>query len=100
MFPFLKFRTVPSVRNISLPTAAPFNNLSAVMLKELRNTWYVSCRLVERLPKEDYSRPMAESFPKEAEAKKFARSILAEAQFITAGTLNPYLPKHVIAPRG
>ena len=31
------------------------------------------------------------------EAKKFARAKLAETQHVTAGTLNPHLPKRMIA---
>lgn len=41
---------------------------------------------------------MAETFPTEADAKNFARSKLAEADDVVAGTLNPHLPKRVIGP--
>ena len=46
----------------------------------------------------DYRTRMAEIFPTEADAKNFARSKLAEADDIAAGTLNPHLPKRVIGP--
>jgi hypothetical protein len=39
-----------------------------------------------------------ETFRSEVEAKKFATTKLAETQHVTAGTLNPHLPKRTIAP--
>jgi hypothetical protein len=38
-----------------------------------------------------------ETFRSELEAKDFARQKLSETQNVTAGTLNPYLPKRVIS---
>jgi len=38
-----------------------------------------------------------ETFPNEREAKKFARAKSAENQNVSAGTLNPHLPKRTIA---
>jgi hypothetical protein len=38
-----------------------------------------------------------ETFHSELEAKDFARQKLSETQNVTAGTLNPYLPKRVIS---
>jgi hypothetical protein len=68
------------------------------MAKRVKNTWYVSYR--PRMPplQRDYRTRMAETFPTEADAKNFARSKLAEADDIAAGTLNPHLPKRVIGP--
>jgi hypothetical protein len=78
----------------------PASNLmsGAVMAKRVKNTWYVSYR--PRLPplQRDYRARRAETFPTEADAKNFARSKLAEADDIAAGTLNPHLPKRVIGP--
>ncbi len=39
-----------------------------------------------------------ETFPNEREAKKFARAKLVETQKVSAGTINPHLPKRTIAP--
>ena len=39
----------------------------------------------------------SETFRNEREAKKFARAKLIEAKNVSAGTLNPYLPKRTIA---
>jgi hypothetical protein len=66
------------------------------MIKRAQNTWYVSYRLREQPRKNGYSRRWTKSFPNEAEAKNFARSKLAEAQDVAAGTLNPHLPKRII----
>jgi hypothetical protein len=41
---------------------------------------------------------MTKTFPDEREAKKFASAKLAESQKVSAGTLNPHLPKRTIAP--
>ena len=65
------------------------------MANKSQGTWYVSFNL----PRGNRPRARAtETFPNEREAKKFARAKLAETQNVTAGTLNPYLPKRTIAP--
>jgi hypothetical protein len=62
------------------------------MANKSRGTWYVS-----------FDRPGAkrrhrtETFPNEREAKIFARAKLAAARNVSAGTLNPHLPKRTIA---
>ena len=62
------------------------------MANKSRGTWYVS-----------FNRPGAkrrhrtETFPNERKAKNFARAKLAEARNVSAGTLNPHLPKRTIA---
>jgi hypothetical protein len=38
-----------------------------------------------------------ETFRSELEAKEFAKQKLAESQNVSAGTLNPHLPKRVIS---
>jgi hypothetical protein len=41
---------------------------------------------------------VTETFPNEREAKKFARARLVDTPNVSAGTLNPHLPKRTIAP--
>jgi hypothetical protein len=65
------------------------------MAKKSKGTWYVSFE--RRRGKREHTRA-TETFANEREAKKFARAKLAETQHVTAGTLNPYLPKRTIAP--
>jgi hypothetical protein len=62
-----------------------------------RDTWYVSFEPI-KLPtgKRAFSRA-TETFRSELEAKDFARKKLTETQNVSAGTLNPYLPKRVIS---
>jgi hypothetical protein len=61
----------------------------------MAKTWYVSFDL----PRGNRLRSRAtETFPNEREAKKFASARLAQTQHVTAGTLNPHLPKRTIAP--
>jgi transcriptional regulator with XRE-family HTH domain len=63
------------------------------MANKSRRTWYVSFDLPAKL-----RHPRAtETFRNEREAKKFARAKLAEAKNVSAGTLNPHLPKRTIA---
>jgi len=64
------------------------------MANKSRGTWYVSFEL--RRQKRTHTRA-TETFPNELEAKKFARAKLVEAPNVTAGTLNPHLPKRTIA---
>jgi hypothetical protein len=60
------------------------------------STWYVCYqpRGPYRGPKE--CRRHSETFSTELEAKVFAKSRLADTRKITAGTINPHLPKRVI----
>src|SRR3981189_1434063 len=64
------------------------------MANKSRGTWYVSFEL--RQLRRTHTRA-TETFPNEREAKKFARAKLVEAPNVTAGTLNPHLPKRTIA---
>ena len=57
-------------------------------------TWYVSFEL----PRGKRAHVRAtETFPNEREAKKFARAKLVYTLKVSAGTLNPHLPKRTIA---
>jgi hypothetical protein len=66
----------------------------ALMANKSRGTWYVSFDLTSA--KRRHPRA-TETFPGEREAKNFARAKLAEAKNVSAGTLNPYLPKRTTA---
>jgi hypothetical protein len=65
------------------------------MANKSQDTWYVSFELRQR-EKREHARA-TETFPNEREAKKFARAKLAETQKVSAGTLNPHVPKRTIA---
>ena len=60
-----------------------------------RGTWYVSFELPRG--KRTLART-TETFPNEREAKNFAIAKLVDTPNLTAGTLNPHLPKRTIAP--
>lgn len=64
------------------------------MAYKSEGTWYVS---FERPRGRRAHARATETFPNEREAKKFARAKLAETQHVSAGTLNPHLPKRTIA---
>ena len=65
------------------------------MANKSQDTWYVSFE-VRRRAKRKHARA-TETFPNEREAKIFARAKLAETQKVSAGTLNPHVPKRTIA---
>jgi hypothetical protein len=64
------------------------------MANKSPDTWYVSFELPRE--KRKHARG-TETFPNEREAKIFARAKLAESQKVSAGTLNPHVPKRTIA---
>src|SRR6201999_39456 len=65
-----------------------------LMANKSQGTWYVSFELPRG--KRTLARA-TEKFPNEREAKKFARAKLIDTPNVTAGTLNPHLPKRTIA---
>jgi hypothetical protein len=65
-----------------------------IMADKSKGTWYVSFDLGPG--KRTHARA-TEAFPNEREAKKFARAKLVDTPKVSAGTLNPHLPKRTIA---
>jgi hypothetical protein len=61
-----------------------------------KDTWYVSFEPKARLPGQRGLMRTSETFRNEQEAKAFARTKLADSRNITAGTINPRLPKRTI----
>jgi hypothetical protein len=66
------------------------------MAKKSQGTWYVSFDLPRG--RREHSRA-TETFPNERDAKNFARAKVVDTSNVTAGTLNPHLPKRTIAAR-
>jgi hypothetical protein len=66
-----------------------------IMANKSQGTWYVSFELPQG--KRAYARA-TETFLIEREAKKFARAKLVDTPNVSAGTLNPHLPKRTITP--
>ena len=64
------------------------------MANKSQGTWYVSFELP---PGKRARARSTETFPDEREAKKFAKPKLVDTPNVTAGTLNPHLPKRTIA---
>jgi hypothetical protein len=62
-----------------------------------KHTWYISFETPAARPgeKRPYSRT-TRTFQNEDEAKDFAREKLQISRDVSAGTLNPFLPKRVI----
>jgi hypothetical protein len=68
------------------------------MAKKLQDTWYVSFDLKRVPPAKRMFARGTMTFRSEAEAKNFAKQKMAEANNVSAGTLNPHSPKRVISP--
>ena len=64
------------------------------MANKSKGTWYVSFELPRG--KQKHARA-TETSHSEFEAKKFARAKLVDTPNVSAGTLNPHLPKRTIA---
>jgi hypothetical protein len=64
-----------------------------------KDTWYVSFEPKARLPGQRGLMRTSETFRNEQEAKAFARTKLADSRNITAGTINPRLPKRTISSK-
>src|SRR5260370_14114429 len=65
-----------------------------IMANKSQGTWYGSFEL----PRGNRKHARAtETFRSELEAKKFARAKLVDTLNVSAGTLNPHLPKRTIA---
>jgi hypothetical protein len=64
------------------------------MADKSQGPWYVSFELP---PGKRAQVRATETFPNEREAKKFARAKLIDTPNVTAGTLNPHLPKRTTA---
>jgi len=65
----------------------------------MKLTWYVTFEAPMRAkPQKRAQALFTKSFATEAEAKDFAREKLNEGLKVFAGTINPYLPKRLIAP--
>jgi hypothetical protein len=65
------------------------------MADKSQATWYVS--FDEPARRKRTRARAAQTFPNELEAKKFARAKLVDTPNVSAGTLNPHLPKRTIA---
>ena len=65
------------------------------MANKSQGTWYVSFERPRGM--RTFARA-TETFPNEREAKEFARAKLVDTLKVSAGTLNPHLPKRTIAP--
>jgi hypothetical protein len=95
---------IPTVGKVAAAGADPLRRLSAILMKRPRTrpkwskgTWYVSFVAKEPAHGKRTHVRLAESFQTEREAKAFARAKMADGPNVTAGTLNPHLPKRTIS---
>ena len=68
-----------------------------VVVKKPLNTWYVSAYIPDKEKTGYYSR-RSQSFTSESDAKKFAAAQIAEGMEVSAGTINPVVPKRIVGP--
>jgi hypothetical protein len=62
-----------------------------------QDTWYVSFEQKRIRPAKLAFSRATKTFRSELDAKKFAKEKLTETENVSAGTLNPHLPKRVIS---
>jgi hypothetical protein len=62
-----------------------------------KHTWYVSFKPKKSIPGKRVHSRTTETFPNEADAKKFAKATIVDTSNVTAGTLNPHWPKRTIS---
>jgi hypothetical protein len=72
-------------------------DLLRVVFKKIPDTWYVSVDVPDQEKTGHYSR-RSQTFANESDAKQFAAAKVAEGIEVCAGTLNPVVPKRIIAP--
>jgi hypothetical protein len=68
------------------------------MAAKRQDTWYVSFEQKRAPPAKRLFARATMTFRSEFEAKVFAKQKVAEADSISAGTINPHAPKRVISP--
>jgi hypothetical protein len=68
-----------------------------VVVKKPSNTWYVSAYIPDKEKTGYYSR-RSQSFTSESDAKKFAAAKFEAGIEVSAGTINPVLPKRIVGP--
>jgi hypothetical protein len=68
-----------------------------VVVKKPLNTWYVSAYIPDEEKTGYYSR-RSQSFTSEGEAKKFAAAEVEAGVEVSAGTINPVVPKRIVGP--
>jgi hypothetical protein len=68
-----------------------------VVMKKNPNTWFVSICVPYQEKTGHYTR-RSRAFASETEAKEFAAARIAEGAEVSAGTLNPHVPKRIIGP--
>jgi hypothetical protein len=65
------------------------------MRTKASSSWFVSVELPKQKGKRRFAR-WSDTFQSEAEAKVFARQKLEQGFLVTAGTVNPAVPRRVI----
>jgi hypothetical protein len=68
-----------------------------VVVKKPLNTWYVSAYIPDEEKTGYYSR-RSQSFISEGEAKRFAAAEVEAGVEVSAGTINPVVPKRIVGP--
>ena len=68
-----------------------------IMAAKSKDTWYVSFAPKKPIPGRRSFARATETFANESEAKRFAKAKLADTLKVSAGTLNPHVPKRTIA---
>ena len=72
--------------------------LAVVVIRKIPNIWYVSICVPHQEKTGYYYSRHSRTFASESEAKQFAAAKIAAGVEVTAGTLNPVVPKRIVGP--
>ena len=86
-----------SARRCDKDPTIPVGRSWCVAVKQVSNTWYVSIHLPHQEKTGHYSR-RSHAFTSESDARKFAARKIAEGVEVSAGTINPVMPKRIVGP--
>lgn len=71
---------------------------TAIVIRKIPNIWYVSICVPHQEKTGYYYSRHSRTFASESEAKQFAAAKIAAGVEVTAGTLNPVVPKRIVGP--
>jgi hypothetical protein len=85
------------VRRTVAPNVRVGQEKQCAVANKIPSTWYVAISIPRKEKTENYFR-RSRTFASESDAKRFAEAMIAKGVELSAGTLNPVVPKRTIGP--
>ena len=86
-----------SLRRTVAPNVRVGQEKQRAVANKIPNTWYVAISIPYKKKTGNYSR-RSRTFASESDAKLYAAAKIAEGVELSAGTINPVVPKRTIGP--